>query len=368
MNNNSVLFNPIATENLSIANRIVMAPMTRGQSLNNIPNSEVARYYRKRAEGGAGLIITECTFIDHPVANSFPNAPAFHGEEALSAWADVVKEVHAEGGKIVPQIWHAGAARAVGTSPNPYIPSIGPVDILENGKQTVVAMSHNEIDSVIEAFAKAALNAKKLGFDGVEIHGAHSYLIDQFLWQKSNQRNDRYGGTLENRVRFASEIVRAVRDLVGEGFPIIFRFSQWKLTDYDGKIAHTAHELEKLLLPLVDAGVDIFHVSTRRFWEAAFASSDLSLAGWTKKITGKPVIAVGGVGIDQPFSLDIFSQNIRLQTTSTDLLESMMEKGEFDLIAVGRAILADAHWPNKIKRNALDSIEPFSSASLATLD
>ena len=342
--------------------------MTRGQSPGHIPGPDVAQYYRRRAEGGAGLLITECTFINHPVANSFPNAPAFYGEQALNGWKHVVNEVHAVGGKIIPQIWHAGASRPMGTAPNEHLPSIGPMDKYENGQRVVVAMSEADIQSIIGAFTQAAVDAKAIGFDGVEIHGAHSYLIDQFLWHESNQRTDEYGGNLENRVRFACQIVESIRNAVGSDFMICFRFSQWKLTDYDAKVVSNAHELEQLLIPLVEAGVDIFHVSTRRFWEPAFSGSQLSLAGWTKKITGKPVIAVGSVGIDRPFSLDMFSQSVLSQPQSVDLLESMLAGGEFDLIAVGRALLADANWPNKLRMGQISEVVPFSSQSLSGLN
>jgi 2,4-dienoyl-CoA reductase-like NADH-dependent reductase (Old Yellow Enzyme family) len=363
----SPIFDQFATSNLSLSNRIVMAPMTRSQSPRNIPTPEVSKYYRRRAEGGAGLIVTECTFIDHPTANSFPNAPAFYGDEALNAWAHVVREVHDAGGKIMPQIWHAGPSRNIGVPPNEDMLSVGPMDVFDGERQVVTVMSHSDIQAVTHAFSRAAADAKKIGFDGVEIHGAHSYLIDQFLWHKSNQRTDEYGGSLENRIRFACQIVESVRDAVGSDFPICFRFSQWKLTDYDARIAYDARELERMLVPLVQAGVDIFHVSTRRFWQPAFPDSDLSLAGWTKKITGKPVIAVGSVGIDEQFSLDIFSKDVRLQAKSIDLVESKLANGEFDLVAVGRAILADADWPNKIGSGKLDEIIPFTSECLATL-
>jgi 2,4-dienoyl-CoA reductase-like NADH-dependent reductase (Old Yellow Enzyme family) len=181
----SVLFDPYSIGDLSIANRFVMAPMTRGQSPQNNPSAEVARYYRRRAEGGAGLIITECTFIDHPVANGFADAPAFYGEVALRGWQQVVKEVHSAGGKIMPQIWHAGPSRAMGISPNACLPSIGPLEVYQNKEKTVTQMTLHDIHAVIEAFSKAASKAKEIGFDGVEIHGAHSYLIDSFLWHIS---------------------------------------------------------------------------------------------------------------------------------------------------------------------------------------
>ncbi len=344
-----------------------MAPMTRGQSPRNIPPPKVAQYYRRRAEGGAGLIITECTFINHPTANGFPDAPAFHGEEALAGWRHVVNEVHEAGGKIMPQLWHAGPSRSRGTAPNESMLSIGPMDIFENGQQITKGMSQGDIEDVVAAFTKAADDAKSIGFDGVEIHGAHSYLIDQFFWHKSNKRKDKYGGSLENRVRFACQIVESIRAAVGEDFPIVFRFSQWKLTDYDARIACSNNELEEILLPLVKAGVDIFHVSTRQFWQQEYSGSELSLAGWTKRITGKPVIAVGSVGIDKQFSLDMFSESIVSQPKSVELVEKKVKNGEFDLVAVGRAILADPNWPYKIMSGQSDKIIPFTSASLATL-
>ena len=367
MNNSalSMLFKPFSVGNLSLPNRIVMAPMTRGQSPRNIPTGETARYYRRRAEGGAGLLITECTFIEHPTANGFTDAPAFYGDDALTGWRRVVEEVHEAGAKIVPQIWHAGASREPGTAPNGSLPGSGPMDIARNGRLIVKGMDQTDIDDVIDGFAKAAADAKSVGFDGVEIHGAHSYLIDQFLWDRSNRRADRYGGSIENRVRLACEVVEAVRSAVGEGFPIIFRFSQWKLTDYDARIAHSERELERVLLPLARAGVDIFHASTRRFWEPGFSDSGLSLAGWAKKLTGKPVIAVGSVGIDKPFSLEMFSEAISSQPKSVDLIERKLKDGEFDLVAVGRAILADPDWPRKIRAGRLEEITPFRSDILA---
>jgi 2,4-dienoyl-CoA reductase-like NADH-dependent reductase (Old Yellow Enzyme family) len=363
----STLFSSFKVNGLSIPNRIVMAPMTRGLSPNNTPSYEVAKYYRRRAEGGTGLIITECTYIDHPAANSFVDAPAFHGEEALSGWRRVVEEVHAAGGKIVPQIWHAGPGREIGAASSEGVLSVGPMDVFEDGNQAVIGMSLSQIREVVELFGKAAAKAKAIGFDGVEIHGAHGYLIDSFLWHETNQRDDAYGGSIENRARFACDVVSSVRSAVGSDFPISFRFSQWKLKDYDAQIAKNVHELERLLVPLAAAGVDIFHVSTRRYWQPAFAGSGRTLAGWTKKITGKPVIAVGSVGVDKQFSLDMFSQDVPLNPESVDRIEYMLDGGEFDLIAVGRALLADANWANKIRSNDLKSIVPFSSKYLTTL-
>lgn len=367
MQTNSILFSPITLGRLILKNRIVMAPMTRSQSPNNIPTKEVVSYYKRRAEGGTGLIISEGTFINHPVANGYPDVPAFYGD-ALNMWREVVNEVHASNAKIMPQIWHTGTMRIEGSTPNPKMLSVGPMDKFTNETQTAKAMSQQDINEVIQAFTQAAMDAKELGFDGVEIHGAHGYLIDEFLWNKSNQRTDNYGGSLENRVRLASEIVSSIRKAVGKEFPIVFRFSQWKAMDYDAKIAENPDELTTILLALVDAGVDIFHASQRRFWEPAFKGSELSLAAWTKKITKKPVISVGNVGIDKALDVSLFEgKQIFTKPESLTLVEEKLQNEEFDLIAVGRALLADPNWSNKMRDNEMDKVTSFSSDSLATL-
>ena len=163
-------------------------------------------------------------------------------------------------------------------------------------------MSDADIADVIAAFATSARHAKELGFDGVEMHGAHGYLIDQFFWEGTNERDDAYGGDLGERTTFRRRDRRApCAGAVGPDFPILLRFSQWKQQDFAAKLAPTPQELEQFLAPLVDAGVDVFHCSTRRFWEPEFEGSDLNLAGWTKKLTGKPTITVGSVGLNQEF-------------------------------------------------------------------
>lgn len=354
MKENSILFSPITLGNLTLKNRIAMAPMTRTQAKNNIPTEDMIYYYAKRAKGGTALIISEGTFVNHEVANGNFNAPAFYGD-ALIMWKKLVDKVHASGAKIIPQLWHAGNTRKLGVTPNENMVSIGPMDEYIKGKQTVRAMSQNDIDEVIKAFTKAALDAKELNFDGIELLAAHGYLIDQFFWEKTNQRTDKYGGTFTNRLRFANELVKSTKKAVGKDFPVVFRFSQWKTIDYDAKIAKNEKELKELLLSLVEAGVDIFHVSEKRFWMPAFKESPLTLATLTKKITNKPVITVGNIGLDED-----------LETIK--LVEKKLKDNEFDIVAVGRALLADANWVNKIKENRINEIIPFSKECLNKLD
>ena len=222
-----------------------MAPMTRTQSPDGVPTEEVVAYYRRRAEHGVGLIITEGTTIDHPVATQHPSVPCFHGADALSGWKRVVDAVHGAGGRIFPQLWHVGSARRMGTPPHPEQESVGPSGLVAPGKKKVREMTERDIADVIAAYAKSARFARELGFDGLELHGAHGYLIDQFFWGGTNVREDAWGGSLLARTRFGAEIVRAVRKEVGPDFPIVLRYSQWKLQDYDAKLADDARPSSK---------------------------------------------------------------------------------------------------------------------------
>jgi 2,4-dienoyl-CoA reductase-like NADH-dependent reductase (Old Yellow Enzyme family) len=359
------LFAPFELGALRLPNRFVMAPMTRTQSPDGCLTEDVVAYYRRRAEHGVGLIITEGTTIDHPVATYHPDVPRFHGEAELAGWRRVVEAVHAAGGKIFPQLWHVGTARKPGTKPYPEAESVGPSGLISPGKKRAREMSESDIADVIAAYAKAARAAQVLGFDGLEIHGAHGYMIDQFFWSGTNERADAWGGSLLDRTRFAVEIVRAARSAIGPDFPIVLRYSQWKLQDFNAKLAATPEELATFLEPLVDAGVSMFHASTRRFWIPEFEGSDLNLAGWTKKLTGKPVITVGSVGLDQEF-VTAFA-GMGAQTRGLDDLVKRMERGEFDLVAVGRALLQDAAWVEKVREGRVSEIKAFDPEALKQL-
>lgn len=344
-----------------------MAPMTRSKSPNQVPNDDVARYYRARAEGGVGLILTEGTSPEHRSASADVNVPAFFGGNSLEGWAKVVKEVKAARGHIMPQLWHQGVIRHPGTGPYPEAPSMSPSGLARPEKKVAEPMNDEDIADVIAGFVASARYAKKLGFDGVELHGAHGYLIDQFFWEGTNQRADRLGGSLENRVNFAAETVRAVRAEVGPEFPVLLRFSQWKQQDFAARLARTPDELERFLKPLVDAGVDVFHCSTRRFWEPEFpeSGSDLNLAGWTKKLSGVPTITVGSVSLNQDFIASY--RTAGAQTAGIDRLLEMMERGDFDLVAVGRALIVNPDWANKVRTGRFSDLKDYEPAALATL-
>jgi 2,4-dienoyl-CoA reductase-like NADH-dependent reductase (Old Yellow Enzyme family) len=362
------LFKPFHMGSLELPTRVVMAPMTRSFSPGGVPNSKVIEYYRRRAAVGVGLIITEGTTVGHKASNGYPNVPQFFGEAALAGWKKVVDAVHAAGGKIVPQLWHVGAVRRLGTEPDGTVPAYGPTEKLKDGNVVVHGMSKQDIAEVIAAFAQAARDAKEIGMDGVEIHGAHGYIVDQFFWEGTNQRTDEYGGDLAQRSRFAIELIQAVRAAVGPDYPIIFRYSQWKQQDYTARLVQTPEELGAFLKPLSEAGVDIFHCSTRRFWEPEFEGSDLNLAGWTRKLTGKPTITVGSVGLDGEFLQFMVNTDKVAQPASLENLLKRLGDDEFDLVAVGRALLVDPDWAVKVRDGREEDILPFSRDALGKLE
>jgi 2,4-dienoyl-CoA reductase-like NADH-dependent reductase (Old Yellow Enzyme family) len=359
--NTDKLFQPFSLKSLHTKNRFVMSPMTRCCSPGGVPTGDVAQYYRRRAEGDAGLIITEGTVVDRPSSANDPNVPRFFGGEALAGWQQVLDRVHEAGAQMAPQLWHAGIQKAHASGWQPEMPFEGPSGI-GNGR----AMTDADIADTIRAFGEAALNAKQMGFNCVEVQGAHGYLIDQFFWPDTNLRTDFFGGkSLAERTRFAVEIIKEILRRVGDDFTLMMRVSQWRFSDYNVQLAQTPQEAEAWLTPLAEAGVDIFHCSTRCFWKPEFAGSDLNFAGWAKKITGKATITVGSVGL----KADITSlyRGEGSEASPLDDLVRRMENDEFDLVAVGRSLLADPHWVRKVKEGRFDEMQGFNKEALYTL-
>ena len=277
-----------------------------------------------------------------------------HGDEALDGWRRVVDAVHAEGGRIVPQLWHVGPLWGAMTSKvDPALTPMRPSGLwgepgvtaysdeyVEQASQPCRPMTADDIADVVDAYARAARAARDVGFDGIALHGGHGYLLDAFLWASTNRRDDEWGGDLERRTRFPAAVVAAIRAEIGEDAPIFFRFSQHKQQDYTARIAETPEELGTILGALADAGVDVFDASIRRFDVAAFDGSDLSLAGWAKKLTGALSMAVGSVGI----ATTLRETRLGAAAPSRDNipeLERRLAAGEFDLAAIGRLHLAD---------------------------
>lgn len=367
----AALFEPVTLGSLELRNRLVMAPMTRAFSPGGVPGANVADYYRRRAEGGVGLVITEGTWVGHPSASNDPNVPKFYGEEALAGWGDVCRQVHEAGAKIVPQLWHVGAAAKsevaeIYAGVADETERLGPSGLVKSGVEGGRTMIASEIEAVIEAYADAAGHAAALGFDGIELHGAHGYLVDQFFWHETNARSDGFGGDIAARTRFAADIVRRIRSRTSPDFPIILRFSQWKMQDYGARPWPTSKDLEAFLRPLVDAGVDIFHCSQRRYWDPEFVGSDLNLAGWTRKLSGKPTITVGSVTLSAEMIATLMEGETATPRSITDLVERL-EREEFDLVAIGRALITNPDWPKVVASGRAADLGPFSVGALAHL-
>ena len=221
----SSLFDPVQAGDLALANRIVMAPLTRNRAPNAVPRDITATYYAQRAS--AGLLITEATAISQQ-GQGYADVPGLYGTEQLDGWRQVTKAVHARGGRIYCQLWHVGRVSHVALQPGggaPVAPSAitarTKTYLIQDGKGSFAptseprALDAGEIPGIVRDFRHAARNAISAGFDGVEVHGANGYLIDQFLKTGSNHRGDDYGGSIENRARLLLEVMREVVDEVG---------------------------------------------------------------------------------------------------------------------------------------------------------
>lgn len=350
-----------------------MAPMTRARSPGGIPGEDVAEYYARRAKGEVGLILTEGTWIDHPSAQGYSDVPKIAAGKSVEGWRRVTRRVHEEGGLIFCQLWHVGSYRKPGFDPERKVPSVSPSGIphpkrvKDGDAHPPQELGYSEIGDLLKAYGRSAVCAKEAGFDGVEIHGAHGYLIDQFFWEKTNRRSDRYGGSLGARSRFAAEAVLEVKRSAGLDFPVCFRFSQWKLGMFEERLVNSPRDLEALLAPVTSAGVDVFHASTYRFDRPEFEGSDLNLAGWTRKITGLPAITVGGIGVDKDFKQEKTGDPATRARSELGPLVQRMEAGEFELAAVGRALIGDPEWPKKIREGRTSEIIDYDPSKLKTL-
>lgn len=370
------LFEPVQAGSLRLGNRIVMSPMTRTMAPDGVPGEANAAYYRKRAAGGAGLIITEGAWIPHDAAANEADVPKMYGVPALAGWKKVVDAVHAEATPIIAQLWHVGqmkqhtvdglyAGKGAGyrpprrVGPSGLFGGIGKPTTLD-GEPAVTA----DLEAIVEAYGKAAINAKMTGFDGIELHAAHGYLLDQFLWPGTNRRTDEWGGSPANRARLVADAVAEIRRMTGPDFAISLRISQWKVQDFTARNFETPQALEAFARLMVDAGVDVFHCSTRRFWDTEFGS-DRNLAAWTKQVSGKPTITVGSVGMTGEHIDTLMGEGSSV--AALDYLLALVDRGDFDLVAVGRGMLVDPDWANKVRDGRIDQLRDWDPEVLKDL-
>ena len=335
------LFSPIKIGSLELSNRFVVPPM--GFDLadeGGIVSQAAIDYWLARAKGGWGLLIFEFTAID-PLGKAGPRHFGIWNDEFVVGFKQLTDAVHKYGAKIAIQLGHAGrqtTKKIIGTQPVSASPIACPV-----AKETPRELSSEEIYELVEKFGDAAVRARDAGFDVVEIHGAHGYLIAQFMSAYSNKRIDEFGGSFHNRIRFPIEIIHNVRRKIGPSFPVMFRISG------EEKVpgGRTIDETRVIARLLVEAGIDAIDVSvgvniTGRYIIAPAALPPgflLSFGQEIKKAVSVPVISVGR--INHPM-----------------LAEDAIETGKADLIAWGRSSLADPELPNRVAVGQLDDICP----------
>jgi 2,4-dienoyl-CoA reductase-like NADH-dependent reductase (Old Yellow Enzyme family) len=335
------LWSPIQIGSTKLTNRVALAPMTRVSATEDGHATErMASYYEAFARGGFGLLITEGIYPDATYSQGYLFQPGIATKEQAESWAKVVEGVHSAGARIFAQLMHAGA-QAQG---NRFVSSsIGPSAVAPQGEQLAfyrgegpfpvpAEITAAQMDEVRQGFVTAALHARDAGFDGVEIHGANGYLLDQFLTDYLNKRTDNYGGSPENRVRFAAEICRAVREAVGPGMTVGIRISQSKLGDNDHRWSEGAEEAKAIFAALGAGGIDFVHTTEYRATASAFEDGTESLASLAKQHSGVTVIANGN--LDDP-----------------ETAVSLLRDGAADVVALGKAALANRNWPHRVRNN-----------------
>ena len=347
MTNKDVLFETVTLSNIKLDNRIGLSPMTRTSATpEGLATDQMVSYYTNFARGGFGFIITEGIYPDNTFSQGYFDQPGMIDDEQIKAWKKVTDAVHQAGAKIIAQLMHAGAL----SQGNRFVKDgLGPSAVQPKGEQMQIyggsgtfslpkEATKEEIQELINGFAEAAKHAKEAGFDGVEIHGANGYVLDQFLTDYTNQRTDEYGGSTENRVRLLVEVSQAVREAVGEDFTIGIRIGQSKINDFTHKWADQEKDAEIIFEQLGQAGLDFIHVTEYEAWQPAFSEGKTTLAALAKKYSKLLVIANGNLH-------------------NPEKAIEMIEKGEADVITIGRGALANHDWPKKIKNG--DSLAEF---------
>lgn len=373
------LFNPIRLRGLELPNRIQMAPMTRsfcGDA--GVPTPQVAAYYTRRAR--AGLIVTEGTVVNMAEARGYLGIPGLCTDAQEAGWRAVTEAVHGAGGRISVQLWHCGPlchSRATGgvlpQAPSSVTPQGAYVDALDPSThdghlsyEVPRAMTSADIDRVVGEFAAAARRAVRAGFDAIDIHGAHGYLLSAFMNPDSNRRADRYGGSVANRARLAVEIVAAVRETIPDGMPLEIRLSQHAVNDYEAITWPTPDDYATVLGLLENAGADVIHASANRLGQPGFSGQDGSLATWTRQLCGLKVVAVGGI----THSTTIGESFGGTDTAVTDPAEAAaaIDAQECDMVSVGRAMIANPDWMEKVTAGHWQKLQPFAPVMLGELN
>ncbi|SFR32443.1 oxidoreductase [Halogeometricum limi] len=356
------LFESTALNGLELGNRVGLAPMTRVSATDDgRATDEMARYYTKFADGGFSFLLTEGTYTDDAYSQGYLNQPGLVTDEQVEAWTTVTEAVHDAGAPIFAQLMHAGA-QAQG---NPHVEgdeTLAPSAVQPPGEKAEAyggtgefavptEATREDLDAAREGFVDAARNAQEAGFDGVEIHGANGYLLNEFLASDTNQRDDEFGGDPEARVRYPASVVEAVAEELPEEFVVGVRVSQTKVVDDSYEWAEGEEAAEAFFEAFSAAGADYVHVTEPDITAPAFGDEGPTLAEYAVEYGDAPVVANGGLG-------------------DPDTARSVLRTGA-DLLTLGTSALANPDWPHRVAAgDELDGFDPAEflvpSAELST--
>ena len=334
---NHPIFEPFQLGPLALKNRMLVAPMTQiNAQENGVPTKSMLDYYAEYARGGFAAIITEGVYPDDRASKAYNFQPGIVNDEQAKEWAAIVQAVKAHNCTIICQLMHGGALSQL------LEKTIAPSEVKPLGVRMLAyggegefplpkAMTLEDIRRAVQGFAEAAYRASKAGFDGVEIHGANGYLIDQFLTDYTNVRNDPYGGSIENQARIVHEIMGEIRKAVPKTFIIGLRLSEAKVNNLSYRWPDGAVRARLLLNEVKKSSPDYIHIASEGGpWHKACVYHDgSSFTGLAKEIVRVPVIANGGLH-------------------DLQLSQKVLEENHGDLISIGKAALSDPHWPLKI--------------------
>jgi len=349
MSDNNI-FSPFKLKNVELKNRIGVAPMTRLSSqTDSIPRQDVFDFLVRRAQNGAGLIYTEAIVTDYESAQGYPNQSRLLTQRQIEAWVPVVQAIRKEGAVFVMQMLHCG--RMGWPEVNPANRIIAPSAISPKQKNQLTdapypvpdAMSRFDMEHVINGFVETAKGAVAAGFDGVEIHCAHGYLISQFLSSYSNSRTDDYGGSVGNRYQFAHEVIQAVRRVVPEDKLLTVRISNWGIADMEVSLFESKEEYQEVIKRLSDEPIDAISVSTYDYAKKQFGT-DQNMAEITREVTTLPIMICG---------------KIYARASADSAIE------DADIVLSAKSILLNPNWVADIRDEKPLSLHQSEDANIA---
>lgn len=351
--NGGIIFSPFRLKGFTLKNRIGVAPMTRMSSPgNSIPRQDVFDFLIRRAKNGAAIVYTEAIVTDYESAQGYPGQARLVTQRQIEAWKPVVRAIRKEGSIAIMQMFHCG--RMAWPAINPANRAIAPSAISPKQINPMTGdpypvpdvMSRFDIDHVIVGFVETAKGAIDAGFDGIEIHGAHGYLISNFLSSYSNKRTDPYGGSVENRFRFAHEVIQAVKKEIPDDRLLTFRISNWGVADPEVSLFNTKTEYQEVIKMLSREPIDVISVSAYGYKDNVFGT-DQNMAEITREVADLPLMICG-------------------QIYDRDSAEDALKNA--DIVLSAKSFLLNPDWVEDVRSGKRLSLYKSEEANVAYTD